>query len=551
MKTLYKDERVRETILPVRVVKTYGQVENAECLLKESVPQICLHEPELMVLTNGEEGEESAVLLDFGRELHGSVRIMAMGTADGKPAHVYIASGESAQEAVSCIGEKNATNDHAIRSTEYYLPMYSDMTLNETGFRFVYLKLKGKNTQVSIKSITAVFIYRDVPYLGTFRCDHEVINQIYDVSAYTCHLCLQNYIWDGIKRDRLVWIGDMHPEMLTIRSVFGSLPIMKESLRIVRDSTPLPGWMCGIQTYSLWWLIVVRDWYFYTGDEELLAENRDYVERLSEQIAELVNEDGSDNFHDYFLDWPTKGKPSAVHGSRAVLVMGLEAAADMALHYGNGQKAGRYRHLAEILKQCEAASGEAKQSTAMMALAGCLDPEKAEDEILKDGAKGFSTFMSYYLLKAAAHKDTAKALDAMEEYYGGMLKMGATTFWEDFDLEWMQNAAPVDELVPDGMRDIHGDHGAYCYEGFRHSLCHGWSSGPTAFLAETVLGIRILEVGCRKVAIRPDLGNLKWAEGTYPTPFGNIFVRCRLDEKGQYDVEYTVPDGIEVVDCTA
>ena len=32
---------------------------------------------------------------------------------------------------------------------------------------------------------------------------------------------MQDYLWDGIKRDRLVWIGDMHPETMTIGAVFG------------------------------------------------------------------------------------------------------------------------------------------------------------------------------------------------------------------------------------------------------------------------------------------------------------------------------------------
>ena len=40
--------------------------------------------------------------------------------------------------------------------------------------------------------------------------------------------------------------------------------------------------------------------------------------------------------------------------------------------------------------------------------------------------------------------------------------------------------ARIDELVPPGKKDLHGDFGAYCYVGFRHSLCHGWASGPTA-----------------------------------------------------------------------
>jgi H/ACA ribonucleoprotein complex subunit 4 len=34
--------------------------------------------------------------------------------------------------------------------------------------------------------------------------------------------------------------------------------------------------------------------------------------------------------------------------------------------------------------------------------------------------------------------------------------------------------------------DIHGDFGDHCYRGFRHSLCHGWASGPTAWARRIV-----------------------------------------------------------------
>ena len=104
--------------------------------------------------------------------------------------------------------------------------------------------------------------------------------------------------------------------------------------------------------------------------------------------------------------------------------------------------------------------------------------------------------------------DWQGALDAIRQYWGGMLKMGATSFWEDFNLEWMENAAPIDELVPEGKVDIHGDWGAYCYIKFRHSLCHGWASGPCPFMTHYILGIRIEEAGCKKLRIDPQLGDL-------------------------------------------
>lgn len=94
------------------------------------------------------------------------------------------------------------------------------------------------------------------------------------------------------------------------------------------------------------------------------------------------------------------------------------------------------------------------------------------------------------------------ALERIREYWGAMLDLGATTFWEDFDMAWLP-AGCIDEPVPAGMRDLHRECGAYCYKGFRHSLCHGWASGPTAWLTEYVLGVGVVEPGCRRLRIDP------------------------------------------------
>ena len=114
---------------------------------------------------------------------------------------------------------------------------------------------------------------------------------------------------------------------------------------------------------------------------------------------------------------------------------------------------------------------------------GELSAQEKETLVL-GGAKGVSTFMSYYILKAVASFDKEKSVAMMKEYYGAMLDKGATTFWEDFDLSWVENSCRIDEFPARGQRDIHGDFGAYCYKGFRHSLCHGWSAGVVRFIAE-------------------------------------------------------------------
>jgi len=112
----------------------------------------------------------------------------------------------------------------------------------------------------------------------------------------------------------------------------------------------------------------------------------------------------------------------------------------------------------------------------------------------------------------------------------------------------MENAARIDELVPEGKVDVHATYGLFCYEKLRHSFCHAWASGPAPFIAEYVLGVRVLEPGCRKVAIVPGLGDLEWAEGTYPTPYGALYVRHEKTADG-VKTTFKAPDGVEVVEA--
>ena len=156
----------------------------------------------------------------------------------------------------------------------------------------------------------------------------------------------------------------------------------------------------------------------------------------------------------------------------------------------------------------------------------------------KDPFNDVSTFYGYYVLLA---KKTVPALELIRRYWGAMLDFGATSFWEDFDLEWTRNACRIDEYPVPGKDDIHADFGKYCYVGLRHSLSHGWSCGPAPFLSERVLGVRFVSPG--KVIIRPDLGDLEYIRGTVPVPQGVITVEA--DKSG---FKYELPPGWETAD---
>lgn len=545
------DPRVRKYVIPQRILwksdRTNAKVQNETCLLKKRSGQITLDTREACRLIN--DGGQAGVLIDFGIELHGGIEILAWGCGGEKKVNLRVRFGESAMEAMSEIGENNSTNDHAIRDQETEVSFLGATEIGNTGFRFVRIDLLDENSFVDIKSIRAVFIYQDVEYIGSFQSNDDLLNQIWQTGAYTVHLNMQNYLWDGIKRDRLVWIGDMHPETSTIQKVFGFNAAVPRSLDLIRDETPIPGWMNDIPSYSMWWIILHRDWYFQNGDKEYLTEQKDYLLKLLSYIQNHVCKNGTNKIDNRFIDWPSSGNEEAVNaGIQSLLILSMRAGYEICEILEEPTMAKTCEQTVQILKQNIPNHGGNKQAAALMVLAGLLDEEKVNQELLAvDGAKGISAFLGYYVLQARTIAGDIKGtLDLIREYWGGMLQLGATTFWEDFNIEWLENAARIDELPRNDQVDVHGTYGDHCYVKYRHSLCHGWASGPTAWMAEYVLGIKVLQPGCQVIEVKPNLGDLEWAEGTYPTPYGKVSVKHVKNKDGTVESEIYAPKNIEV-----
>lgn len=548
-----EDQLKRKFVLPKKILWAGDGVTNGEFLLNSNISQVYVGMPEVTTLSN-QNGKKGALLLDFGSELVGSLEfIVSGGISNPQGVKLHIRFGESVSEAMTPISEKNATNAHAVRDMTVLLTAYSQQTFAYTGYRFVYMELEEEDARVDIGAVRGIFTCRDIPRIGTFECDNQLLNQIYDVCAYTVYVNMQNMLWDGIKRDRLVWIGDMHPEMLAIRSVFGDNDIVNDCLKFVAETNPLPQYPNQITTYSFWYLLILWDWYWYHGKKELVLELKDYWTGLLCQLLQLIHEDQTEALNEdeflmgFFVDWPTNETEESKAGAYALFRLTLLSCANLC-ELVNEQKLKEccLRGAQTLCKQ-NFIHNERKQIVALLELAEMIEKEEAGKILVSGGGRGMSTFMSYYILSAAANAAGMECAQQMLcEYYGAMLETGATTFWEDFDLDWVREGARIDRLLEAGEYDIHGDNGRFCYQGMRHSLCHGWSAGPAAFLPERVLGIQILEPGCTKISVKPNLGKLQWAKGTYPTPYGAVVVEAK--RKGNTVVTRVVaPEQIEVL----
>jgi hypothetical protein len=203
-------------VTPLRLVALPGEltagVENPEALLRNFDGQLTTGTPDVCRLST-RDGRSASVLLDFGKELCGGIALSAAIRADQRALKVRIRLGESVSEAMSDVGGDapmaSATNEHSLRDFTLGVPWLGNVEAGNSGFRFVRIDLVEPDAELNLKAVRAILRYRDVPYLGSFRCDDERLNRIWETGAYTVHLNMQEYLWDGVKRDRLVWLGDV------------------------------------------------------------------------------------------------------------------------------------------------------------------------------------------------------------------------------------------------------------------------------------------------------------------------------------------------------
>ncbi len=537
------DPRVRRFVAPQRIVwQSEGDLapENSQALLTLATGEASLTGKPKVRMKPG-----SGMLLDFGREMHGGIQICGGWSPGNKPVRIRVRFGESASEAMT-----QPNQDHAIHDSIVLVPFLGVTEVGNTGFRFVRIDVADEEVTASIQHVRAVFLYRDLEYKGSFESSDARLNEIWEVGAYTVHLNMQEQLWDGIKRDRIAWIGDMHPEMAVINSVFGHGDLLPDTLDAVRDVTPLPQFMNNMGSWSLWWVVIQRDWYRYHGDLEYLRGQGNYLVELLDVFASHVDDQNKQQLPGGFVDWPTRAHEDAVEaGVQAHMIQVFEAGAELCGILGETEAKQKSLRVAHRLRQYDFDRVNRKSSVAFMVLAGVRDALEANREVLAvRPLHDVSTFNGYYVLQARAKAgDHEGCINLIRDYWGKMIDLGATTFWENFDINWAANAGRIDELVPDGKKDIHADYGDWCYVGLRHSLCHGWAAGPTAWLSEHVLGFRPLTPGCTKLLVDPHLGDLEKAVGSFPTPRGLVRVSHSRDSMGTVRTEVDAPEGIKVV----
>lgn len=470
----------------------------------------------------------SALTLDFGKEVSGRIHLVS--TSD-QTVTVNTSYGESDEEALG----------HPYLGVRpIIVPAHGEAFGPKSGFRFVRLTFPT-NAPSSWSSIDVEGIAYPVQYLGSFESSDPLLNRIWETGAYTAHLCMQEGIWDGVKRDRGRWMGDLDVTGRVISSVFADRSLMEPTMAAVIGESPVQRDVNTIAGYSALWITGQADFYRHSGD-------LDYLRRMHQPLLELLQVmdselDPSGLFtnaqkHKIFVDW-SDGFSSDTAESRAAthleFFLAYREAAFLLSETGDAVNAAAYRAKAERLRQAAQNSlldrttdtfGSRWQTNAMAVLSDAATLEQQQaiwSKVLShvvsssDPKAAITPYYGFYVLSAMARLDhRPEALAWMRQYWGGMLAEGATSFWEAYDPRWPKHDFHA-YLEADGKR------GTYT------SLAHGWASGPTAWLMQQVLGIEPTAAGFQQVTIRPDLAGLAWARGAEPTPRGLIQVDVKPD----------------------
>jgi hypothetical protein len=472
------------------------------------------------------DSESPALLLDFGREIAGRLLIESASACEST---LSIAYGESEIEALATGLTPGQRGGNYLGTNLLHVAPNGIARGPKSAFRYVRIRfLRGCETLV-FRKIEAEAIYYPVTYKGSFESSDPLLDRIWETGAYTVHLCMQEGIWDAPKRDRGRWAGDLDIEGTVISTAFGDSAMIEDTLNRLADNTPPTQHVNGIPGYSALWLTSLESLYNHSGDKTFLESQRAHILQVLARLDQDIDANNllSANAKGWgFVDWAP-----AMYGTTNETRIGTN------LQYLRGFNAGyrmlkeladpvadRYRQRAAVLTDAAQTAyvnrtkltiGTSWQLNAL----GILTLNNAISvtalfHIKQDEPSDpvISPYFNAYLLDALTilnHR--AEALDWIRAYWGGMLAEGATSFWESYDLRWPKDNYHL-SLQADGT------------SGYFVSLAHGWSSGPTAWLSENVLGVRDPEAGFRTVTIAPNLLGLDYAKGTVPTPHGPIAV---------------------------
>ena len=434
--------------------------------------------------------------------------------------------------------------------------------------RYLFLTFRNLVKPAELRVLQVVESTYPVQPVGSFACSDERLNRIWEISARTLKLCMEDTFTDCPLYEQTHWVGDARNEALIGFTAFGAEDLARRCAKLTAyslDHTPYlwnghdtlticqtpSTWDIVIPVWSFLWSISTWDYYYYSGDKEFLAWVYPYVIRNLKTAKAMSDERGlfSAPYWNMF-DWAgiDDGAKTVTHNSMFAVGAIDDAlkCADVLGDRENVQWLLEYREslIAGINKLWDGQLGwypdsvhdDGKPSpktcvhTGFLSLLYDIAPEDKRQAILEkvlnppqgmtQVGSPFAVLYLFDMLEKAGRPD--EVIARIYNYYQPMLDLNATTVWETFansNVKW-------DDFPT-------------------RSHCHAWSSSPIHFLNRIVLGIVPTSAGGASYRISPHLSGLDWAKGASASVHGPVEVSWRRDGD-VINIEAKAPKAVEL-----
>ena len=405
------------------------------------------------------------------------------------------------------------------------------------GVRFGFINVEKFDKPFTITGVRLVCQTKPVNYGGSFDSDNEMLNKIWYTAAYDVRANLKKDYLAAIlvdRGDRHSWTGDAYTSQAASLVAFGNYDFILENLRYtaVRPN--------GIESYELYWLLSLIDYYEYSGDTEGVLSLLDEAVKRLDHAYEIYGTNPSLGFFGWDerlgAGFENPNLPENQNSYKLLSIQCWKECAALFRELGREDLADTYQGYAEE-KTAELTSDPdfykeyGLHASADAINAGVIeDIDKLYHADFDDRLNriSYSPFNQYMLLQAMGRAgEYDDAISAILDLWGGQVEYGGTTFFETFRPGWndiLEENAPV----PNNQAGY-------------TSLAHPWSAGVLAWMSEEVLGIKADEAGFSSFTVKPHLGRqLTRVSGGTPTPYGTIQAAFDV-ESGAHAV--TVPAG--------
>ena len=408
------------------------------------------------------------------------------------------------------------------------------------GLRFGWIHVRSLEKPWHITAVRLVCQAKPANYEGSFSCSDPLLTRIWYTAAYGVRLNLLKEYFATLlmdRGDRQSWTGDAHPAQAAALVAFGNWDFIKQNLeRTSPDSN-------GIESYSLYWILSLMDYYRYTGDTETMSK---YLENVATKLTH-----GETVFAKpvrmRFYGWDerlgsgfeTPDNPESQNAYRGLYIRACREFAWAAGTLGKAELSKQYLdkvalRTSELRKDQQWWKVMGVHALADAVNGGVATAEEQKAMYERDFSNrltrlSLSPFNQYFILQAMAamgyHDD---ALGAVYDCWGSQIAYGATTSIEVYRPSWN---AVVERtgLLPNSQA------------GFT-SYCHAWGGGATKWLTEEIAGIKPTTPGFATVDILPCPGRrLTSVSAAVPTLHG--LISSSMDVKTGTG-ETVIPSGV-------